>query len=111
LWFGDCKKEILITKNNKMKSVKLTPKQKELFDLLNSTPEGVLYKHVKPTGLVCYRLLDSKRNPVGNFRQGLVEDLIDKDVLEKKSGTYEYALKATTEKIDYSNLGLVKTAV
>lgn len=88
-----------------MKAQKLTPKQKELFDLLSSMPQAVLFKHVKGTGTICYRLLDEKRNPITNVRQGLVDELIDKDVLERNGN--EYVLKASTEsKIDLSKLGL-----
>jgi hypothetical protein len=91
-----------------MKAQKLTPKEKEVFDMLTSLPGGVLYKHVRPTGTVCYRVLDGKRNPVINVRQGIVDNLIDNDVLEKNG--FEYVLKATTEKkIDVSKYGLVKS--
>lgn len=96
-------------KNKNMKAQKLTPKQKELFDMLTSLNGGVLFKHVKPTGTICYRVLDNKRNPVFNVRCGLVDELIQKDVLEKVPNTFEYVLKATTEnKIDVSKFGLVK---
>jgi len=55
-----------------MKSIKLTPKEKEIFEALAGSPGGHLYKHVKPTGLVCYRLLDKDRNPLHNFRENAV---------------------------------------
>ena len=88
-----------------MKAQKLTPKQKEIFDLLSSLPNAVLYRHVKPTGVICYRLLDEKRNPLLNVRMSFVEQLIEKDVLEKSG--HEYILKATTDnKMDLSKLGL-----
>lgn len=64
-----------------MKSIKLTPKEREVFVAISSTPDSVLYKHVKPTGTICYRLLDNKKNPVANFREATVQKLIDKDVL------------------------------
>jgi hypothetical protein len=92
-----------------MKALKLTPRQKEVFDTLTRIPGGVLYKHVKPTGLICYRLLDDKKNPVMNIRSGLVDELLDKEVLDRDGNNY--VLKATTEsKIDIKNLGLVKNA-
>lgn len=78
-----------------MKSIRLTPKQKEIFDLLTAYKTGCLYKHVKPTGLICYRLLDDKRNPVMNIRFGIVDDLIDKQVLETSG--HELVLKASSE--------------
>lgn len=88
-----------------MKALKLTPKQKEIFDYLTSIPGGVLFKHVKPTGTICYRILDGNRNPVMNVRCGLVDDLIEKDVLERNGN--DFVLKATTEKkMDLSKLGL-----
>lgn len=92
-----------------MKAQKLTPKEKEIFEVLTSIPGGVLFKHIKPTGLVCYRVLDAKRNPIMNVRQGIVDNLVDKDVLEKNG--FDFILKASTEsKMDMRNLGLVKTA-
>lgn len=57
-----------------MKAIKLTPKQKEIFDALASLKGAVLYKHVKPTGVVCYRVLDANKNPVMNVRCGLVDE-------------------------------------
>lgn len=93
-----------------MKALKLTPKQKEIFDMLTEKKGSVLFKHVKPTGVICYRLLDANRNPVMNIRSGLVDELISKDVLEKSG--HEYVLKATTEqKPNYKNIGLVKEGV
>lgn len=90
-----------------MKALKLTPKQKELFDALTSLQGGVLFKHVKPTGTICYRVLDKNRNPVMNVRSGLVDELVSKDVLERSGN--DYVLKASTDnKIDVSKLGLVK---
>ncbi len=64
-----------------MKSLKLTPKEKEVFVAISSAPNSVLYKHVKPTGTICYRLLDNSKNPIANFRENIVQKLIDKDVL------------------------------
>jgi hypothetical protein len=92
-----------------MKALKLTPKQKEIFDLLSSMKGAVLFKHVKPTGLVTYRVLDASRNPVMNVRMGLVDELISKQLLERTEN-HEYILRATTEeKMDISKLGLVKS--
>lgn len=79
-----------------MKALKLTPKQREIFELLKKTEGGVLRQHVKMTNTLCYRLLDKDRNPVYNIRQGIVRDLIDKDVLELQG--IDYVLKATSEK-------------
>lgn len=78
-----------------MKALKLTPKQKEVFDLLEKTPGGVVFKHVKPSGTLCYRLLDAKRNPILNIRMGIIEDLIQKGVLVADG--MEYKLSATNE--------------
>lgn len=93
-----------------MKALKLTPKQKEIFDMLTEKKGAVLFKHVKPSGVICYRVLDEKKNPVANVRCGLVDQLIEKDVLERDG--HEYILKATTETaMDISNLGLARKAV
>lgn len=80
-----------------MKSLKLTKKEKEIFDALSSTPDGVLFKHVKPTGLVCYRLLDKDRNPIANFPENKIQGLLDKEVLQIDNKGI--VTKATTEKL------------
>lgn len=87
-----------------MKAQRLTPAEKELFDSLHQTPGGVLRKHVRPTGTLCYRLLDDKMNPIKNYRQGLVDKLKDKDVLEMRG--WDYVLKATTDNITPQSEGL-----
>lgn len=79
-----------------MESLKLTKKEKEIFDALTSYEGSYLYKHVKPTGLVCYRLLDKERNPIANFQEAKVQNLIDKDVL--KIDDCGVVTKATNEK-------------
>lgn len=78
-----------------MKAQKLTRSEKELFDHLQSTPGGILRKHIKGTGTLCYRLLDGAKNPLRNYRQGLVDQLKDKDVIELQG--WDYVLKATSE--------------
>src|SRR5882672_9786833 len=45
-----------------MKGPKLTPKEREIFDLLKMTPGGILRQHINPSNIVCYRLLDSSKN-------------------------------------------------
>lgn len=87
-----------------MKAQKLTPAEKELFDSLHQTPGGFLRKHVKPTGTVCYRLLDANVSPIKNYRQGLVDKLVDKDVLQMKG--FDYILKATTDEPKPKSVGL-----
>lgn len=64
-----------------MKSIKLTPKEKEIFEAMTNSPGSYLYKHIKPTGLVCYRHLDKDKNPLANFQEAKVQGLIDKQVL------------------------------
>ena len=76
-----------------MKSRKLTPKQREVFDLLNKTGGGLLRQHIKPTGLVCWRLLDAEARPILNVSESIVWNLVDKDVLQKDG--QNYILKAT----------------
>lgn len=78
-----------------MKSIKLTPKEKEIFGALSATDGGVLFKHVKITGTVCYRLLDKNKNPLANYREGTVQSLIEKEVLQIDNGGY--VTKATIE--------------
>jgi len=77
-----------------MKAIKLTPKERELFEELKSTPGGVLRQHIKPSNTVCFRLLDEKFNPVKNYRYGIVHQLIDKNVLQLQG--HDYILKATS---------------
>lgn len=89
-----------------MKAIKFTPKEKELFEDLQSHPGGVLRQHIKPSNTMCFRLLDAAKNPIKNYRYGLVHQLVDKNVLEMKG--HDYVLKADTEKMDYSKMGLPK---
>ncbi len=77
-----------------MNATKLTPKQRELFEKLKATPGGVLRKHVKPTNIVCYRLLDKDMRPLSNYTMSLVDKLIDKDILYLNG--FDYQLKATS---------------
>lgn len=77
-----------------MKAIKLTPKQREIFDLLKKTEGGKLRQHVKKSNTVCYRLLDSAMNPISNIRQGIILDLVDKNLLERDG--HDYVLKATS---------------
>lgn len=93
-----------------MQALKLTPKQKEVFDMLSTLKGAVLFKHVKPSGTMCYRVLDAEKRPVMNLQMHIVDALISKDVLDRNGN--EYVLKATTEKKDdsiYENIGLSKT--
>lgn len=78
-----------------MRAIKLTPKERELYNALKSLPGGVLFQHIKPSNTVCFRLLDEKRNPVANYRYGVVHNLIEKDILERQG--HDYVLKATSE--------------
>jgi hypothetical protein len=77
-----------------MKAIKLTPKERELFEELKSHEGGVLRQHIKPSNAVCFRLLDKEFNPVKNYRYGIVHQLIDKNVLELVG--HDYTLKATS---------------
>jgi hypothetical protein len=93
-----------------MKAIKLTPKQRELFEKLKSVDGGRLRQHIRPSNAVCYRLLDNEFRPLANYRYGIVQELLQKDVLEING--HDYVLKATSgesEEMDISNLGLVKT--
>lgn len=80
-----------------MKAIKLTPKQRELFDELKRFPGGCLRQHIKGTNTVCYRLLDAARNPISNWRYGIVHDLADKDIIEINKTTGDYTLKADAD--------------
>ena len=90
-----------------MKAQKLTPKERELFEKLKATPGGFLRQHIRPSNNICFRLLDANFNPLQNYRYGLIHKLIDKEVLEVKG--HDYVLKATSDKMDISKLGLVKS--
>lgn len=82
-----------------MQATKLTEKEKSIFHLLNETPNGFLRQHVKPSGTVCYRLMDSQRNPLMNIQMGVIDRLVSKDVLERKG--FDYVLKATVDSLGY----------
>lgn len=88
-----------------MKALKLTPKERELFEHLKQTPGGYLRQHIKPTNSICFRLLDGNHNPLYNYRYGLVIQLVDKNVLEVDG--HNYVLKATSESNEFKGLGLV----
>lgn len=93
-----------------MKATKLTPKERELFEALKSTPGGKLRQHIKQSNTVCFRLLDGALNPIQNVRFGLVMQLRDKDIIELSG--HDWVLKATSdESRKYKNIGLVKEAV
>lgn len=77
-----------------MKAIKLTPKEREIFELLKQTEGGILRQHVKPSNTICFRLLDAKRNPIVNIRQGIVLNLKDKNVLDVAG--HDFVLKATS---------------
>jgi hypothetical protein len=78
-----------------MKAIKLTPKERELFEELKSVEGGILRQHIRPSNTVCFRLLDKAFNPVKNYRYGLVHQLEEKNVLEVRG--HDYVLKATSE--------------
>jgi hypothetical protein len=80
-----------------MKAIKLTPKERELFEALKSTAGGVLRQHIKPSNALCFRLLDASLNPLQNYRYGLVHQLVEKGVLEMSG--HDYILKATSDTI------------
>lgn len=77
-----------------MKGPKLTPKQREIFEILKRTEGGVLRQHVNPSNIVCFRLLDAAKNPVCNYQYRVIRQLIDKDVLQISG--IDYILKATS---------------
>lgn len=77
-----------------MQAIKLTPKERELFEQLKSLPGGKLRQHVKPSNTICFRLLDKDFNPVSNYRYGIVHNLVDKNILQLDG--HDYVLKATS---------------
>lgn len=90
-----------------MKAIKLTPKEKELFDSLQQFEGGCLRQHIKSTNTVCFRLLDKEFRPIKNFRYGLVHQLEEKGIIELNKD-HNYVLKATAEVNEFKNIGLVK---
>lgn len=80
-----------------MKAIKLTPKEKDLFEALKANQGGVLRQHIKKTNTVCFRLLDKTFSPVQNYGYGLVHRLIDKNILELSG--HDYILKATSDSV------------
>lgn len=79
-----------------MKATKLSPKQREVFQALKEAPNGVLRQHIKPNNSVCFRLLDYKKNPIANYRMGIVLTLADKNLIELTPNG-DYILKATID--------------
>lgn len=80
-----------------MKAIKLTPKQREVFELLKKTEGGVIRQHVKMSKTLCFRLLDKDRHPIANIGYGIVMTLRDKNVLDING--HDFVLKATSEVI------------
>lgn len=78
-----------------MKAIKLTPKQREVFVKLTKNPDGKLRAHIKRSGTMCYRLLDSKLNPLLNVSKGVIDKLKSIQVIEKKG--HDFILCATVE--------------
>jgi hypothetical protein len=78
-----------------MQAIKLTPKEREVFEHLKSLPGGKLRQHVKFSNTICFRLLDKEMNPVANYRYGIIHSLIDKNILELDG--HDYVLKATSD--------------
>lgn len=91
-----------------MKAIKLTPKERDCFESLKQHSGGCLRLHIKMTNSTCYRLLDSEKRPVANFRYGIVQNLLDKDIIER-NGNHDFILKATSDnKDEFKNIGLLK---
>lgn len=67
-----------------MKARKLTRVQRAAFETISRHPKGILRQHVKGTGLVVWRLLDDKMNPIANFSEHVIYGLQSKDILEKR---------------------------
>lgn len=80
-----------------MKAIKLTDMEREIYNALVQHEGGCLRQHIKPSNNVCYRLLDARRNPIANYRQGKVLSLADKGVLDIQPNG-DYILKATIDK-------------
>ena len=95
-----------------MKPLKLSNRQKQVYDLLVDNPGGFVRRYVKPNNTICWRVLDEKLNPLLNASDFVIDGLIDKGVLELDKVKQNYVLKADTKEtctMDISKLGLVKS--
>lgn len=91
-----------------MKAIKLTPKERECFESLKQHTGGCLRLHIKMTNSTCYRLLDGEKNPIANFRYGVVQNLEEKGIIER-NGNHDFVLKASSdESSQFKNIGLLK---
>jgi hypothetical protein len=93
-----------------MKSLKLTPKQKEAYELIAKYPGGFLRRHIKMSGTICWRLVDERRNPISNISDRYIDALKELDLFEAGSEPGTYVLKATVsmkaKDDDISHLGI-----
>lgn len=80
-------------------TIKLTPKQRELFEAIKAHPGSILRRHIKMSNTVCFRLLDKGLNPIQNYGVRLVEELVRKEVLQLKGS--DAVLKATSSGGNY----------
>lgn len=70
--------------------VRLTDKEREIYDALYQQKGGIIREHVNPAGTRCFRHLDARRNPLANYQHSKVMDLIGKGVLTVlPNGEYE----------------------
>jgi hypothetical protein len=77
-----------------MKAIKLTPTQRQVFELLKKTHGGKIRRHIRPSNTVCFRLLDKNMNPLMNIRYHIVQELIEKEVITIQD--HDYILTATS---------------
>lgn len=69
------------------KQIKLTTRQAEILDLIESTPDAELRPCRNPSGIFMYRLM-SKYRPVQNIKAMLINALYNKDRLIKRCGYF-----------------------
>jgi hypothetical protein len=76
-----------------MSEIKLTKKQKEIYQLLLQTKGGFLRRHVKMSGTMCWRLIDSRYAPVSNIGDRYVDALKGHDLFDEGAERGSLVLK------------------
>lgn len=71
---------------------RLTPQLQTVYEELQRYG-GRIRRHVSPTGTLCYRLVDARRNPLRNYQKHVIDALIEISLLERDNDTGEYYLK------------------
>lgn len=80
-----------------MKKPKLTEKELEALNIIESTPGAFLRGYKNPSNVFMYRLMNDKHSPVRNIEKRYIMELYRKDRLTKKDGCF-YPVPNLTKK-------------